>query len=101
MKKHERIQKIKESPDWNWYEERLKFIKDEDRRFFTEQRVLTCFLNRRYESQLPYLEHQLEQRRMIELYGEHYLENHFDEIDEKMKNHPYFSPHNPNKKEEN
>ena len=33
MKKHERIQKIKESPEWNWYQERLNLIKDEDTRF--------------------------------------------------------------------
>ena len=100
MKKHERIQKIKESPEWIWYQERLNLIKDENRRFFTEERVMKCFLSKKFESQLPFLEEQLEQLRMINLYGENYLENHFDEIDEKVKNHPYFSPHNPNKKEE-
>ena len=101
MKKHERIQKIKESPDWNWYQERLNLIEYEPRRFHMEERVLTCFLNQRYKYQLKYLEEQLEQRRMVNLYGEFYLDNHFDEIDEKVKNHPYFAPHNPNKKETN
>ena len=100
MKKHEKIQKIKESPEWNWYQERLNLIKDENRRFYTKERVMKCFLSKKFESQLPFLEDQLEQLRMINLYGENYLENHFDEIDEKVKNHPYFSPHNPNKKEE-
>ena len=101
MKKHERIQKIKESPEWIWYQERLNLIKDENRRFFTEERVMSCFLNPIHKSQLTVLEEQLEQTRMKNLYGEFFLENHFDEIDEKVKNHPYFAPHNPNKKEEN
>ena len=42
MKKHERIQKIKESPEWNWYQERLNLIKDEDTRFHMEERVMSC-----------------------------------------------------------
>ena len=66
-----------------------------------ENRVLSSLLNQRYKSQLPHQEEQLEIRRMTHLYGEFFIENHFDEIDEKVKNHPYFSPHNPNKKEEN
>jgi hypothetical protein len=101
VRKHERIQKIKESPEWNWYQERLNLMKDEDTRFHMEERVMSCFLNPIYKSQLTVLEEQLEQTRMNNLYGEFFLENHFDEIDEKVKSHPYFSPHNPNKKEEN
>ena len=101
MKKHERIQKIKESPEWIWYQERLNLIKDENRRFFTEERVMKCFLSKKFESQLPFLEEQLEQMRMISLYGKDFEKTHFEFIDEKVKNNSYFAPHNPNKKEEN
>ena len=93
------IKRIQQSPEWNWYQERLNFV-DDFRKGHFSYRVMLC-LSGKYPEQLPYLEEQLEQLRMTKLYGENYLENHFDEIDEKVKNHPYFSTHNPNKKEEN
>ena len=94
------INKIKNSPEWNWYQERLNLIDMGMMRGHISYIVMEC-LSGKYPEQLQYWEEQLEQNRMRTLYGEQYLETHFEFIDEKVKNHPYFAPHNPNTKEEN
>ena len=93
------INKIKNSPEWNWYQERLDLIND-FRRGHYSYRIMSC-LSGQYPEQLPQIEVELEQMRMRTLYGEHYLKTHFEFIDEKVKNNPYFAPHNPNTKEKN
>ena len=93
------INEIKISPEWNWYQERLNLIND-FRRGHYSYIIMEC-LSGKYPDQLQYWEEQLEQKRMRTLYGENYLKTHFEFIDERVKNNPYFAPHNPNKKEEN
>ena len=47
-------------------------------------------LSGKYPEQLQYWEEQLEQNRMRTLYGEQYLETHFEFIDEKSKKSSIF-----------
>ena len=51
MKKHERIQKIKESPEWIWYQERLNLIDMGMMRGHISYIVMEC-LSGKYPEQL-------------------------------------------------